>query len=396
MAILPFVSRLCIPYVLGVNFKNSQPIAASRIRAGRLSKDGKWRSFPKLPHLLQYVGSGKYYARVKRDGKIIRQSLATEVWTNAKLKLVDFLKEQQTQKSSSESVTFVDALKAYREQLNTDTAIKPKTREYRELCIRKIELSWPELWDLKLTDITLLASREWAAKLKQEIAGHYSNNTIATLRQIIDVGAKEQIRRGGKAVDNPIKELSRAKIVQKQLTLPEREQFHALVENIRTKSGCWGRRVADLIQFLAFSGMRVFSETQWVNWEDVDWKRKEIIVRGDPVTATKNSEVRRIPLIPDLEALLLRMSEGKQCKGRILEVTKCQAALTRACHAVGIPRITHHDLRHLFATRCIEAGVDIPTVARWLGHKDGGALAMKTYGHLRNEHSQQMAQKVKF
>jgi hypothetical protein len=44
----------------------------------------------------------------------------------------------------------------------------------------------------------------------------------------------------------------------------------------------------------------------------------------------------------------------------------------------------------------IESGVDIPTVARWLGHKDGGALAMKTYGHLRNEHSQQMAQKVKF
>jgi len=24
------------------------------------------------------------------------------------------------------------------------------------------------------------------------------------------------------------------------------------------------------------------------------------------------------------------------------------------------------DLRHLFATRCIESGVDIPTVSRWL------------------------------
>ncbi|MBU6410034.1 MAG: hypothetical protein KGR98_06580, partial [Verrucomicrobia bacterium] len=39
-------------------------------------------------------------------------------------------------------------------------------------------------------------------------------------------------------------------------------------------------------------------------------------------------------------------------------------------------------LRHLFATRCIEAGVDIPTVLRWLGHQDGGALCMKTFGHL--------------
>jgi integrase len=75
---------------------------------------------------------------------------------------------------------------------------------------------------------------------------------------------------------------------------------------------------------------------------------------------------------------------------------ECRGALTRACSKVGIARITHHDLRHLFATRCIESGVDIPTVARWLGHKDGGALAMKVYGHLRNQHSQEMARKVRF
>ena len=41
-------------------------------------------------------------------------------------------------------------------------------------------------------------------------------------------------------------------------------------------------------------------------------------------------------------------------------------------------------------------GVDIPTVSRWLGHKDGGALPMKTYGHLRCEHSIAQAQKVSF
>jgi integrase len=70
--------------------------------------------------------------------------------------------------------------------------------------------------------------------------------------------------------------------------------------------------------------------------------------------------------------------------------------MDRAAKIVGMHRITHQDLRHLFATRCIESGVDIPTVSRWLGHKDGGALAMKVYGHLRDQHSVAMAQKVTF
>jgi len=80
----------------------------------------------------------------------------------------------------------------------------------------------------------------------------------------------------------------------------------------------------------------------------------------------------------------------------VMQVFECQKSIDRAAKLVGVKRITHHDLRHLFATRCIEAGVDIPTVSRWLGHQDGGALCMKTYGHLRDEHSQREALKVTF
>src|SRR5215471_17758820 len=87
---------------------------------------------------------------------------------------------------------------------------------------------------------------------------------------------------------------------------------------------------------------------------------------------------------------------GESLETKVFRVGECQKALDRACKKVGVDRITHHDLRHLFATRCIESGVDIPTVSRWLGHKDGGALAMKTYGHLRREHSIAQAQRVRF
>jgi hypothetical protein len=40
--------------------------------------------------------------------------------------------------------------------------------------------------------------------------------------------------------------------------------------------------------------------------------------------------------------------------------------------------------------------VDIPTVSRWLGHKDGGALAMRVYGHLRQDHSFSAIKQVTF
>ena len=40
--------------------------------------------------------------------------------------------------------------------------------------------------------------------------------------------------------------------------------------------------------------------------------------------------------------------------------------------------------------------MDFKAIAGWLGHKDGGVLAAKTYGHLRNEHSAAMAQRMTF
>jgi len=100
-------------------------------------------------------------------------------------------------------------------------------------------------------------------------------------------------------------------------------------------------------------------------------------------------------MITDMRRLLERIryerGEEEWANTTVMQVRECQKAIGTACQKLGLVRLTHHDLRHLFATRCIESGVDIPTVSRWLGHKDGGALAMKTYGHLRDQHSTAMA-----
>jgi integrase len=144
--------------------------------------------------------------------------------------------------------------------------------------------------------------------------------------------------------------------------------------------------------------MRI-GEVKFVTWSDVDFNKQQLFVRGDPDTATKNGETRYVPMIPELEKMLIELRSERQkepSNATVMRAFECEHSMTNAAARIGMKRITHHDLRHLFATMCIESGVDIPTVSRWLGHKDGGALCMKTYGHLRQEHSFAQAQRVSF
>ena len=53
-------------------------------------------------------------------------------------------------------------------------------------------------------------------------------------------------------------------------------------------------------------------------------------------------------------------------------------------------------MRHFFCSNAIEAGIDFKVIAEWLGHKDGGILVARTYGHLRAEHSTAMAKRMTF
>jgi integrase len=119
---------------------------------------------------------------------------------------------------------------------------------------------------------------------------------------------------------------------------------------------------------------------------------------------TKNSESRTIPINPAMHELCARLLEDereprnakRRGKRYLLKLTECREALANACAKAGVSKVGHHALRHLFTTRAIEAQIPIPTVARWLGHKDGGALLMRTYSHLLDAHSKAMAQRMTF
>jgi integrase len=357
-------------------------------RGERLSPDGKWRSFPKVPNLLQYVSTGLYFARMKVQGKPIRRSLKAATFEEAKLALHDFIKKHHEPETGLG--TFGQALKKYLRALNLTHDLSEQSKRYRRYCVKALLASWPGLRFVQVRKITEQQCREWASRFSAEKDEQYFNNTLSVLRGIIECGG---ISKDG----NPARKIKRLGVKQTELHLPEPEQFNKILEIVRTSGAGQAHHCADLIRFLAFSGCRI-SEARKVTWADVDLGRGEMRVWNAKRSKRSNAATtRQVPIIPPMRELLTRLRKSDPpATARVCVLGECEKSLSRACRLVQTFRITHHDLRHLFATRCIEAGVDIPTVSRWLGHSDGGALAMKTYGHLRREHSAAMAQRVTF
>jgi integrase len=326
------------------------------------------------------------------------KSLETTVLTVARQRLADELRKLRARAASAAAVRkgkmqVGDALAIYRERLEADTNIKQSTKKYYEQVLVALLRSWPSLAETDVQRISERDCRDWASKFFREFSGTRANNTLMVLRNVLEIAVE-----AGALYSNPARALGRAKLRAKELLLPSREQFIQFATEIREAGGRHSKDCADFVQFVAFSGCRL-SEAISVTWRDVDFKKSEVTIRGDAVTGTKNSEVRRVPMIPELRALLQRLRHDRPDETNetpILRVCEAQKSMDRAANTVGMRRITHHDLRHLFATICIESGVDIPTVSRWLGHKDGGALCMKTYGHLRQDHSFAQAQRVSF
>ena len=58
--------------------------------------------------------------------------------------------------------------------------------------------------------------------------------------------------------------------------------------------------------------------------------------------------------------------------------------------------IAFHDLRHHFISYCVMSGIDYMTIASWVGHRDGGVLIGKVYGHLADSHKKAQADKLNF
>ena len=50
-----------------------------------------------------------------------------------------------------------------------------------------------------------------------------------------------------------------------------------------------------------------------------------------------------------------------------------------------LPRMTIHELRHTFITRCHEKGIDELIIQKWVGHAKGSRMTKAVYTHINNE-----------
>jgi integrase len=156
----------------------------------------------------------------------------------------------------------------------------------------------------------------------------------------------------------------------------------------------------DIIALVAATGVRI-GEAIGLAWSDcdldADQPQMHVARQGADRELLKTPAARRtIPLSPKAADVLQRRKSGAaDGETRVFPVNDTRQNVLRslhaACDAVKAPRLRLHDLRHVFASHLVQAGVPMTTVARLLGHADGGALVAKRYGRWQPQDAEALA-----
>lgn len=351
-----------------------------------------WVKTP-TPNLIRYTPAGTYYLRARFGGGPVRECLETDDYATAKLRLavrLEALRKAPARAASDAPSTLLEAIVILEEQVRRDPSIKTSTRDcYLELLdtlahSRKAPVPAGPLRKLSAADL-----RTWWSKAARAWAPQRANHLLMWIRRAFSTA-----RKLGASHQDPALDLKRVKIPRTRLSLLSGTQFRAVVESVRAQGGPHSEESANWIEFMSYCGLRP-SEVFSLRWEHINEKEGVITVQGG-AEGTKNRKDRRVPMAPAMIGLLRKMRKGKKCTGPLWTVKSPRLALAAACKRLGFPHQRLYDLRHAFATACAQSGVDVPTFAKWLGHSDGGTLAMRTYVHPDEEHGLRAVKKVRF
>lgn len=148
-----------------------------------------------------------------------------------------------------------------------------------------------------------------------------------------------------------------------------------------------------------YTGIRL-GELLALTWDDIDFEKRlmsinksvctirrmqeKIVVIERPKTKTS---VRVIPVPRQLVSILRKMKAKKRSEfvietktRNMVEQRAYQRTYQRILKRIGLPYHNFHALRHTFATRALEMGMDVKTVSEILGHKSA-SMTLSRYTH---------------
>ena len=341
----------------------------------------------KVAECLYRNAHGTYFALLKVRGRQIKRSLKTTDAALARRRLSELRTKARGLAGEERAMTFEQLAERWR--AIKETELRPASYKRLQSILRGMV---PFFKGMPVRSIGNPEIENWKIKRSAQVGARTFNYERDTLRQIL-----EYARIGLRILlDNPAEDLPKRKVAKPALEIPSKGQFRALIAAMRAEPRA--REGPDFIEFLAYSGLRL-GEARSVRWRDIDFERDTLTVTGGE-NGTKNHEARTIPLFPPLRRFLDELMQRRECaihaNDRLFTLESAKKALYTACKKANLPHYGHHAMRHFFCSNAIEAGCDFKVIAEWLGHKDGGVLVAKTYGHLRNEHSAAMAKRLTF
>lgn len=201
--------------------------------------------------------------------------------------------------------------------------------------------------------------------------------------------------------------IKRPKIVEKQVECFSIVEQKKIEQYILT---CNKPKLNGIVLCL-YTGLRI-GELLALTWGDIDFTKSTLSViktchDGNVngvhcvITDTPKTENSRrdIPLSKPILSLLRDMKKQSKCdyvienKGNAVFVRSYQRTFELLLKRLEIPHKGFHALRHTFATRALECGMDVKTLSEILGHKNA-TITLNRYAHSLWEHKSEMMNKL--
>src|ERR1017187_3787111 len=309
---------------------------------------------------------------------------------------------------------FADYADAYLAQVKAGNEKKASTIEKEESIIA--------LWKNHLGGIRLdkIRPAHVASMMNKRLAAGMSKRTAK-----LDIIALRNVLKQARDVDEFIQELPVPPGLNRKLKsiTPKRELFTpSELERLcaaamaKKEDGTPvtknGQQFCDYVRLMAYCGARR-NETLALRWSDVDFQGEKLTIErqaggedGKDET-TKNADARTVDFNAALKNHLLEMETRRapdsqwlfpspQRGEKDIHAMSFRESLELSRAHAKLRQVGFHDLRHHFISYCVMSGIDYMTIAKWVGHKDGGILIGKVYGHLAETHTKEQAQRVNF